>query len=219
MGSRKRSDRGSAPGSKDEEEEREDGGQDDPTADDHGGGAHGPGSRFGRQGRDLFDLFFPDIQGEFSRMRDLMDRMVSDRMGKTFEKPFVYGFSMRVGPDGKPHVQEFGHRPSRALRAAVGHESIGATPREPLTDVVDRGKHVSITVEMPGVEREDVQLEVGTRTVVVSVEKADQRYHKEIELPCEVKPESATASCKNGILDLTIEKKKDGVSRRRVSVG
>lgn len=65
-------------------------------------------------GRRLFE----DIDRDFSEAEELLNRMFrtvremkpSDISG-TF--PYYYGYQITVGPDGKPHVREFGNiRPS-----------------------------------------------------------------------------------------------------------
>jgi HSP20 family protein len=38
------------------------------------------------------------------------------------------------------------------------------------------------------------------------VNTQDRKYHKNLELPCEVKPDSSKASYKNGVLEVRIRK-------------
>jgi len=73
---------------------------------------------------DIFD----DMDYEFEEINDMMERMF-----RTFRtqadvepgKPLVYGFSMKVGPDGIPHVEQFGNvRPT-------GKGMISGDVREP----------------------------------------------------------------------------------------
>ena len=80
-----------------------------------------------RGGRSLFDT--TDLFGDFDDMHREMNRMfnVFNDISKTAPKelireyetsdgskvrevgPIVYGYSMTIGPDGKPHVREFGN--------------------------------------------------------------------------------------------------------------
>ena len=48
-------------------------------------------------------------------------------------KRFIHGFSMNVGPDGKPKFQEFGNRPTKNETG----EPILSEEREPLTDIIE----------------------------------------------------------------------------------
>lgn len=156
---------------------------------------------------DFFD--FEEIDEEFERMRRYMDSILERFARGEIEPkeggPFVYGFSMRVGPDGKPQIQKFGNtRPS--LPAAKG-EPLDLTEREPLTDVIENPETVSITLEIPGVDKRDIDLNVKENFLTIDVDTPERKYHKEIPLPCEVKPESAKATYKNGVLDITLTKR------------
>jgi HSP20 family protein len=174
---------------------------------------------------DPFSDIFEDIDREFERMERYMDdvfrKAVRGELGEPGKGgPFVYGFSMRVGPDGRPHIQEFGNtrsfglgrfRPFRTLPRIVGAkaeteaetEPIG---REPLTDIIEGEREISVTLELPGVAKEDIDLEVSEDAMSVSVDTPDRKYYKEIPLPCEVLPSSTRATYKNGVLDITVRK-------------
>jgi HSP20 family protein len=156
-----------------------------------------------RKRKKPFDLFGE----EFEKIFEEMQRMIDDSFLEPFEeigKPFVRGFSVRVGPDGKPHIQEFGNRPSRT---PTGDPQI-SEEREPLTDVMEGESSVSVTMEIPGVEKEDINLEVAEDTLEIKVDTNHHKYHKLLDLPCEVKPESTKATYKNGILDVEIDCKR-----------
>jgi HSP20 family protein len=137
------------------------------------------------------------MQGMIEKiMEDAMKHANSPQRGE----PFVYGFSMRVGADGVPKLQPFG-----SAAKDVPEVGLEAESREPLTDVMEGDTDVSLTVELPGAEKGDVNLRVTEDTVTVRVEKG-KRYHKRIELPAKVAPDSAKATFKNGILDLVLQK-------------
>ena len=60
--------------------------------------------------RDFFDDMFGDFGIDFRRMNDRLMRFFNSVMKNpetTIEGPFVYGFTYRQGPDGKPTFQEF----------------------------------------------------------------------------------------------------------------
>jgi len=150
-----------------------------------------------------FPDFFADFEKEFARMQGMMNRIMEDAMKHASSpqrgEPFVYGFSMRVGPDGVPQIQPFGS-------AARNVPEVGLEEgREPLSDVMVGEKDVAITIELPGVEKQDVNLRVAEDHVTVRAEKG-RRYHKRIHLPVKVVPSSAKATFKNGILDVTLQR-------------
>lgn len=126
--------------------------------------------------------------------------------------PIVYGYSVTIGPDGKPVVREFGNvrkgegTPWKAIQDS----------REPLVDVVSSDKEVRVIAEIPGVKKEDIELTIDEKSLDISVE-GDRRYHKELELPGVVDPKGAKSSYNNGVLEVTIPLKsprKGGVKLR-----
>lgn len=149
------------------------------------------------------------MQGMLSKiMDDAMKHANSPQRGD----PFVYGFSMRVGADGVPHIQPFG-----SAARDVPEVGLEAGSREPMSDVLEGEKEVTVTIELPGVEKQDVNLHVAEEAVTVRVEKG-RRYHKRISLPADVEPSSAKATFKNGILDLSLQKKTQRDRGQRVSI-
>ena len=80
--------------------------------------------------------------------------------------------------------------------------------REPLTDVIEGDEDVAITVEMPGVERDDIDLNAARDNLEIKVDTPRRKYHKKIDLPCDVIPKTTKATYKNGVLDVVIKRKK-----------
>ena len=115
--------------------------------------------------------------------------------------PVVYGYSMTIGPDGKPVIREFGNIKPFRLGAPKPEEA-----REPLVDVIEGEKVVQVVAELPGVEKLDIKLNVSERTLKITVDTEKRKYHKEIDLPSRVKPDSARATYKNGVLEVIIDK-------------
>lgn len=160
----------------------------------------------------FFDDFFEfgDIDREFDRMREFMDRIsrraARGELGTDEQGPYVYGFSMRVGPDGKPNIQEFGNtRPPKRIESGEP-EKYEIAEREPLTDVIECEDSISITLEIPGVEKEDIELTVEEDKVAINVDTAARRYFKEIPLKVKVDPKTSKATYKNGVLDIILKK-------------
>jgi HSP20 family protein len=120
--------------------------------------------------------------------------------------PFVYGYSVTIGPDGKPVVREFGNvksgedRPSKAIQEK----------REPLVDMISSGKDVRVIAELPGVNKEDINVTVNEKEVTISVDREDRGYYKKLELPGIVDPKGARSTYNNGILEVTVPLKSEG---------
>jgi HSP20 family protein len=121
--------------------------------------------------------------------------------------PFVYGYSVTVGPDGKPKVREFGNVKPETRQ---GKPYIDVKEkREPLADVMTEDDEIRVLIELPGVDKKDIKLS-GTETMLtISVDTAERKYFKEVELPAKVEIKKATSKYKNGVLDITIPKKKE----------
>ena len=81
--------------------------------------------------------------------------------------PIVYGYSMTIGPDGKPKVREFGNVKSpghMGLTTSTSAGSGGAKPsqqitaeRELLDDVNTNAKKVKDVQELPCVKKKDIK--------------------------------------------------------------
>lgn len=144
-----------------------------------------------------FDEEIEEMPGEYKGMvtEEETPTGVSRRYG-----PFVYGFSCTAEPGKEPTFQEFGNiRPSyRGIEPSEG--------REPLVDVMDDKDKFKIFVELPGVEKDKVKLDVTDKSVQIRTED-EKRFYKRINLESEVDPDSAKASYKNGVLTVELMKK------------
>jgi HSP20 family protein len=121
--------------------------------------------------------------------------------------PFVYGYSVTVGPDGKPKVREFGNFKAET-RMGKPHMDV-KEKREPLADVINTDGEVRVIVELPGVEKKDIKLSGTENKLTISVDTPERKYFKEVELPAKVDSKKATSKYKNGVLDITVPKKKE----------
>ena len=171
---------------------------------------------------------FDDIHKEMNRMFDVFNDISNNAPkelvreyetkegGKVREVgPIVYGYSMTIGPDGKPHVREFGNVKSLNNNTV---KKIGTQPdnisqisaeREPLVDVNMTDKEVKVVVEMPGIRKEDIKIKAYDSQVEITTSKdAQRKYHKNIELPELAEVETARSAYNNGILEITFDKKK-----------
>ncbi len=107
-----------------------------------------------------------------------------------------YGYTMTVGPDGKPIVKEFGNvKPSLSPTSDT---------REPLVDIIvdEKEKVVKLVAEMPGVEKTDVKVVVENKIVDLSAEHDEKKYHVKVPIQHKVDENSVKASYKNGILQI-----------------
>ncbi len=86
------------------------------------------------------------------------------------------------------------HIPDAALKEA----------REPLTDIIEEEKALKIYVELPGEEKDNIQLDFKDGKVEIKT----KRFYKLIDLPTEnIDKEAATSNYKNGVLEVIVPKK------------
>ena len=126
--------------------------------------------------------------------------------------PFVYGYSMTVGPDGKPQIREFGNvKPSLKPEAfGISKPSLRVKEeREPLVDVISTDTEIQIIAELPGVEKEDIKLHGTEDALTISVDMPKRKYFKEVQMPAKIDPKKAKTTYKNGVLEVTIPKIKE----------
>ncbi|TRO48375.1 Hsp20/alpha crystallin family protein [Candidatus Bathyarchaeota archaeon] len=167
-------------------------------------------------------FFFPEIDKMIEEMEKEMAKSFSD-MENTMPRdmvrvrrlpdgsvrreygPFVYGYSMKIGPDGKPVIREFGN-----IRPGAGGEGQALNlrdQREPLVDVIEEEGEIKVLAELPGVDKEDISLFLSDGKLTISVDTADRKYFKELELPVDADEGSARSTFSNGVLETTLRKR------------
>jgi len=139
--------------------------------------------------------FTSKVPKDYVRERKLPDGSTVKEWG-----PFVYGYSMKIGPDGKPEIREFGNIKKSLKGPQVKEE------REPLVDVVETDGEVRIVVELPGVEKGDIKLHGTEDSLTISVDTPQYKYYKEVNLPAKAKVKEAKSSYKNGVLEVILPK-------------
>ena len=138
------------------------------------------------------------IPREYIRERKLPDGTTVREWGR-----FVYGYSITIGPDGKPQIREFGNVKPTRFGPRIREE------REPLVDIYVTNGEVKVIAELPGVNKEDIQLHGTEDTLTISVDTPERKYYKEVKLPAKVDPKGAKTSYKNGVLEVTLPKKEE----------
>jgi HSP20 family protein len=131
--------------------------------------------------------------------------------------PIVYGYSMTIGPDGRPQVREFGNLRSlgeidsnvKKIGQNTGKSSQLSAEREPLVDINTTDSEVRVVVEMPGIRKEDIKVNAYDSQLEIATSKdAQRKYHKNIELPEQAEIETARSIYNNGVLEVTFNVKK-----------
>ncbi len=114
--------------------------------------------------------------------------------------PLYYGYTMTVGPDGRPVVREYGNVRPASLPASNGCEL-------PVDTIVDEKNNViKLVAEMPGVEKSDIKVVVEGKSVDISAERGEKKYHVPVPLKDAIDKDSGKAIYKNGILEVSFKR-------------
>jgi len=108
---------------------------------------------------------------------------------------------MTIGEDGKPQIREFANTQT-GLSGLLGIRE----ESEPLVDVFECGDEFFIVAEVPGVNKDDIQIRPKEDSVTISVDTPQRGYYKELALTLRIDPKSMMTSCKNGVLELHLKK-------------
>lgn len=160
--------------------------------------------------------FFEQMDREFSEAEEMLNRVFRTvgESGATAPEtlPYYYGYQITIGPEGKPHIREFGNvRPS--TKGLVEQNTV----RQPLVDtsINEKENVMIITAEMPGITKEDAKVTIGEGLVTIHAEKGNKKYHTELPVNKELDADSTKASYINGILELRIQLKKSIKSKSK----
>jgi HSP20 family protein len=180
-------------------------------------------STFGGWGFDDMFREFDEIRKEMNRTFSEQFKNIENRVPKNLIKeyetpeggkvrevgPIVYGYSMTIGPDGKPNVREFGNIKSPfAGREGFNQQPSLSAEMEPLVDISSTDKEVKVVVEMPGIKKENIKINAYPNSLEITSTAPERKYHKVIELPTEADIETVKSTYNNGILEVIFNKKK-----------
>lgn len=118
--------------------------------------------------------------------------------------------------------------------AVMKRPELEAVSRIPVADMTETESSVIATFELPGVEKEDIELNVAEDRIEVKVEKKAEKevkgkenysyemrsrsFYGALPLPAEVAAENADASYSNGILRIEIPKAKKQEAKKRIEI-
>ena len=163
---------------------------------------------------DEFDKLFRGMHGSFVNLDDLVDAARHAGAGGPGRiGPYYYGYTMTVGPDGRPVVREYGNVRPGLAGAGDGDGSAAAAAGVPAvrsglqaeTILDDKERVLKLVAEMPGVEKEDVKIVVDGDAVSIDADRGKKSYHAKVPLDQKVDKGTAKATYRNGILELAFK--------------
>jgi len=81
-------------------------------------------------------------------------------------------------------------------------------------DVEDKENEIVVKAEVPGFEANEIDVQLNNGYLTIKAEKKEKKdeeesyrsYRRTVTLPCGVKEDKATATCRNGVLELHLPK-------------
>jgi HSP20 family protein len=133
-----------------------------------------------------------------------------DRMMDRFEREFADFWAMPPRWKQWMHERPFPMMPFKQIMM-------------PSVDLEDRGKDFRVAVDLPGFNKEDINIEVSDDSVMfhakkmqseeeknknyIRRERAAQTFYRRIQLPEKIKSDDAKANLNNGTLEIVLPKK------------
>ena len=106
--------------------------------------------------------------------------------------------------------------------------------KQPRVDVVDLGDALQVVADMPGVQKEDIEINLTPERIEISAESSTETerkdedytyrergyasYRRMLDLPADVIPGKAEATFKNGVLEVKIPKKEPTAVEKKTRV-
>jgi HSP20 family protein len=154
--------------------------------------------------------------------------MTARRRGRHLPSNYFMGLD-RVFDDFRTDLEDlFWTGPLGFTRGAL-------STRTPPVDIIDSDKEIIVNAELPGIPKENVDINVTERAIEISAEaevvkeekeegyhyreRSYNRIHRVLPLPSEVIANKAEANLRNGVLEVRIPKKTTpGKKKHRVKV-
>lgn len=151
-----------------------------------------------------------------------------------WERDEKYPSSMRTFRNEMERMFEDFSRNLRMPELAGG--AMGKGELAPDMDVIDGNKEVTLSVELPGVKQEDIDISVSGHTVSISGEKKSESevkngnfyrsersygsFHRSIALPFNIDASQVTAKNVDGVLKITVPKPAEAMQQTtKIAIG
>lgn len=125
-------------------------------------------------------------------------------------------------------------RMSRQLEEGGGDWSSLMSPSEVSVDVAERSGEFVVTADLPGFEKDDIDLRLADHTLHLEAERAESREEesgtyirkerrhesvsRSVRIPEPVDEEGVSASFQNGVLTVTLPKLEPGEGSERIDI-
>ena len=105
------------------------------------------------------------------------------------------------------------------LETNVRKPTVAKPKHEGTMSYEDREKDIVFTIDMPGVSKKDIDINIEEHSITVKAENGGKRrYNYSRKFKPAVDPETAKATFTNGVLDITVEKIESKPTGRKVAI-
>jgi HSP20 family protein len=118
---------------------------------------------------------------------------------------FAYNFIINTSPVEESMRQKFESYPLKITQKTTKKSKEDRSS----FDIIKGDNEVTITIDVPDTKKENIDLRITKDTIEIMPNNPEGKYHKLINLPCNVKSKTATFTYRNGILDIIIKREKE----------
>jgi HSP20 family molecular chaperone IbpA len=162
-----------------------------------------------RKQKNSFDIFADDkVEGLSSDIQNMFESLRLIEMLEEIRRNefrannwFAYNFIIKTSPIEESMTQKFESCPLKNTKESKEDR--------PSYDIITDDNEVTITIAMPDTKKENIGLWITKDTIEIMPNNPEGKYHRLINLPCNVKSKTATFTYRNGILDIIIQREKE----------
>jgi len=143
------------------------------------------------------DVNLPDLEEIIKHIMSNIDFYKNSSDG-----PVIWGFSINMTPGKNHEIRQFGKFNPRRRNKVVEENT------EQLVDIIQRKEEITVITEIMDVKESDINIKATETELKILVDTSEQKFYREITLPCKVLPDSAKKHYKNGILEIKLVCKK-----------
>lgn len=139
---------------------------------------------------DEIDKIFKKISHPFINV----DELFKQEKSNIGSGPYYYGYTLTIGPDGKPVIREYGNvKPGLLLTSQT---------KEPLIDKIVNADVVKLVTEMPGLDKSNIKITMDEGKIQIKGEHGEKKYYVETKLDENIDKNAGSAKYTNGILEV-----------------
>jgi HSP20 family protein len=154
-----------------------------------------------------FDRIFKEIKRMFesNSYQGIIEEMLHDGLGSN--EHFIHSININILPIiVQPESEYYSGCPLKNPQRKTTSSKVNA----PLPDIIKADKEITVTIEIPNIEKEDIDIDATENSLEIIVNYPKRKYHKFFNLPCCIIPKTVKSTYKNGVLDIVMERKERG---------